>query len=360
MDFERLIRSFFAIQKQNRFDTTDISKAENLVIFIVPPKNSINGGILSIFYLCRVTRELMPDACVLIATEPGMYTYDKNTWFENSENIFRLSQVLSKASSAKSILLHVPEYFAPKLTGSLSRKEKDFLLSLPYLHINILNQNIKQMPSREKIAPLFTLTEHITQTTAHDRYATQEMCNRWGIPLHHFSALLGNPSVNIPSFNEKLKKKILVISKDKNSQKQAVLDMLGKKLPDYRIIVVKRMSYTEYFSLVARAMFVVTFGEGFDGYFIQPPSVGSIGIAVYNENFFPGPHWKKLDNVYSSYDELIERFAEDVRRWEKDEALYRKIMATNQEMLDALYSLEKYRDNLKRFYDRKYDFLPQE
>ena len=53
-----------------------------------------------------------------------------------------------------------------------------------------------------------------------------------------------------------------------------------------------------YMDYIAKAMFVISFGEGFDGYFIQPCLVGSVGIAVYNERFFPDSSWKELDNVY--------------------------------------------------------------
>lgn len=359
MNITRLLTSFFASRRQNRFDTSAITSARKLIIFLIPAKCSVNGGVMSIFNMCRITRELQPNSCILIATEPSNYTYDKNTWFENSEKIFRFSQLLPLMHSAQSVIIHIPDYFAGKFTSSLSVKEKNILKAIPELHLNILNQNIELMPSPDKTFSLFELTTHVTQTTAHNRYATQEICNTWGLPLHHFSVKLTLPKVYHPSFSEKLNNKIIAISKDKHHQKQDILDMITKKLPDYKIITIKKMTYTEYHSLIARSMFVITFGEGFDAYFTQPCRAGSVGITVYNDKFFPSPKWKELDNVYLSYNELYENFANDVRHWEKDESYYTKIAQTTTNECNKLYSYDKFCDNLKRFYQGKYDFMPQ-
>lgn len=50
-----------------------------------------------------------------------------------------------------------------------------------------MNQNIELMPEPEKLKDLYKLTNNITQTIAHDRYATQEVCDKWQIPTHLFS-----------------------------------------------------------------------------------------------------------------------------------------------------------------------------
>ena len=72
------------------------------------------------------------------------------------------------------MILHIPEYYADDFYNDLTEKDIEFLKSIKKLHINIMNQNIELMPEPEKLKDLYKLTNNITQTIAHDRYATQE------------------------------------------------------------------------------------------------------------------------------------------------------------------------------------------
>ena len=103
----------------------------------------------------------------------------------------------------------------------------------------------------------------------------------------------------------------------------------------------------------------ITFGEGMDGYLNQPAYVGSVGFAVYNTDFFPDNTWTKLKNVYSSYDEMLENICEDIKTISSDKKQYYQIIKKHLEKLSKIYKIDNYLSNLKRFYDRKYDFVPK-
>lgn len=74
------------------------------------------------------------------------------------------------------------------------------------------------------------------------------------------------------------------------------------------------MKLEDYKKLISKAMFTITFGEGYDGYFIEPALSGSISFAVYNDLYFP-KNMNKLDTLYSSWQDLKEKIVEDIKRY---------------------------------------------
>lgn len=348
-----------AIKIQDAYDLTKLKNTKKLILFLIPSPDSamINGGIMSIFSLCEESRRINNDALCIISTPPHCkYTYAKNDKFLNNENIYRFSQIIDDANNLDEIILHIPEYYADDFYNDLTEKDIEFLKSIKKLHINIMNQNIELMPEPEMLKDLYKLTNNITQTIAHDRYATQEVCDKWQIPTHLFSVNCDMSKYKAYSFDEK--EKIIVLSPDWNEHKERIIEKLEKKLPDWKLITVNNMTFTEYMDLISRAFFTITFGEGFDGYFLQPPVVESIGFAVYNDKFFPNDNWKHLPNVYESYELMINNIVNDMKAMFNDKNFYEQTIQTVNKRLKELYNIEIFKNNLKRFYDNKYDFYP--
>ena len=156
------------------------------------------------------------------------------------------------------------------------------------------------------------------------------------------------------------KEKIFVLSPDKHKNKDEIINILKKEFPDWDFITVKNLTFSEYMDLASRAFFSITFGEGFDGYFMQPSSVNSIGIAVYNDDFFPDNSWKNLDNVFESYEDLSQNIVKFIKEYSQSPQKYTELSKLNKKLQDKIYNFEKFEDNIKRFYEKKYDFKPQE
>lgn len=344
-----------AITQQNNYDLTELKTAKELIIFFVPKIEMITGGILSIYSICKYSREICPNAMCLISTPPGNRTYSHNNYFNNEEKIYRWSQITDNASAEK-ITVHLPEFLADKFYNSLSLKEKKFLKSTKDLQINILNQNIDLTPEPSKIQNLKKLTANITQTIGHDKCATQEICNKWGIPTHFLSVGIETSIYKILPFESK--EKIIVFSPDCCPEKSKIQKKIEKELPDYKIVTVKNMRFQDYMDLIARSYFSVTFGEGFDGYFIIPALVGSIGFAVYNDKFFPDKSWKELPLTYDSFDEMYKKITNDMISLLQNKEEYIKLANTLKEKHDSIYNIDCFKNNLKLFYQGKYSFLP--
>lgn len=346
-----------AVKIQDAYDLTNLNNAKKLILFLIPSPDKciINGGIMSIFSLCETSREINEGIPCIISTYPNCkYTYAYNDQFKNNEKIYRFSPIVDNAKNLEEMILHIPEYYADDFYNDLTGKDIEFLKSIKNLHINIMNQNIELMPEPEKLRDLYKLTNNITQTLAHDRYATQEVCDKWQIPTHLFSVNIDISKYKAYPFEEK--EKIIVLSPDCNENKEKIVKKLGKELPDWKLVTVNNMTFKEYMDLISRAFFTITFGEGMDRYFGQPQYVNSVGFAVYNDEFFPNNNRKNFENVCASYDEMYENIVADVKKYSQNKEKYEKIIKDFINENSKLYQVSKFYDNLKRFYDRKYDY----
>ena len=153
------------------------------------------------------------------------------TFFKNDEKIYRWEQIVNNAKNVKELIIHIPEYFSDKFSTALTNKDFKFLKQIENVQINILNQNIELMPEPEKIKGLYKINNNVTQTIAHDRYATQEVCDKWQIPTHFLSVHIDTSGYRSYAFEEK--EKIIVLSPDEAPYKEAIVKKLKQELPDF-------------------------------------------------------------------------------------------------------------------------------
>lgn len=341
-----------AIKIQNSYDLSNIKNTKKLIVFFIPPKNDINGGIMSIFSICKYSREICPDAQCVITTFPSKVTYERNTFFKNDEKIYRWEQIVNNAKNVKELIIHIPEYFSDKFSTALTNKDFKFLKQIENVQINILNQNIELMPEPEKIKGLYKITNNVTQTIAHDRYATQEVCDKWQIPTHFLSVHIDTSGYRSYAFEEK--EKIIVLSPDEAPYKEAIVKKLKQELPDFKLITVENMPFDEYMDLIAKAYFTISFGEGFDGYFNQPQAVRGLGMVVYNSDFFPDESWLELKNVYKSPADMENNIVNDIKELSANKELYYSLINKMNEKLSTLYGEDLFKRNLEKFYKEEY------
>ena len=345
-----------AIKIQNSYDLSNIKNTKKMIVFFIPPKNDINGGIMSIFSICKYSREICPDAQCVITTFPSKVTYAHNTFFKNDEKIYRWEQIVNNAKNVKDLIIHIPEYFSDKFSTALTNKDFKFLKQIENVQINILNQNIELMPEPEKIKGLYKITNNVTQTIAHNRYATQEVCDKWQIPTHFLSVHIDTSGYRSYAFEEK--QKIIVLSPDEAPYKEAIVKKLKQELPDFKLITVENMPFDEYMDLIAKAYFTITFGEGMDGYFSQPITVESLSFAIYNTKFFPDNSWTKLKNIYINSTDMLANLTQDLKNYLSNKEDYFNSINAVKDKYDGLYSSSKIFNNLELFYKNKFTFFP--
>lgn len=343
-----------SIKEQNLYDLSELQAAKELIVCFIPNIKMMTGGIQSIYSICKYSREICPQAQCLIATVPGKYTYSYNPYFKNEEKIYRFEQIVKNAKNVEKLTLHIPEYYADKFYKALKKDEIKFLKGIKDLHINILNQNIELMPEPQKLKGLYKLTDNVTQTIGHHRYATQEVCDKWQMPAHFLSVHIDLSGYKSYPFEEK--ENIIVLSPDKAPYRQAIVEKLQKELPDFKLVTVQNMTFDEYMDLISRAYFTITFGEGFDGYFNQPQTVGGLGMAVYDSAFFPDESWLELKNVYESPEDMENNIVNDIKELSANKELYYSLINKIKEKLSTLYGEDLFKRNLEKFYKEVFVF----
>lgn len=329
---------------------------KSAIIFFIPPEELVSGGILSIFSLCKESRSIVSsDTLVAVSTYPGTSSYKKNTLFKNDETILDFTEIIRLLPSLDSLILHIPEYAINRVTFSLMEYSK-ILKAVTNLHINILNQNMELMPSAIDVASLWSLSPRIiTQTTAHLRYTTQDVADIYNTPVLNFSVFLDPRQYELKDFSKK--ENIIAYSNDKHPLKEHILSKLKRALPSYSLVEINHLSYEQYKELIGKAKFILTFGEGFDGYYIEGIFSGSITFAVYNDIFFESKDFLKYKNIFASYDKIERQLVDTINELD-NEKVYTRTNLENFNKLSKIYDLSIYRQNIKKFYNEDFSFYP--
>ncbi|MBV8856074.1 MAG: hypothetical protein JOZ02_03855 [Acidobacteria bacterium] len=329
-------------------------RARRLIVFLTPGYEAPSGGVLSIAALYKESKALrrVHGARVVMCTVPGEPLLPKYTWFENSNYILNLNAVLERCRPLDYLLLHVPEYAAAsgQMATWLASAGGPLLRKAREVHFNVMVQNI-DLIDEGRLREL-THFGRVTCTTAHEAYSNLATREKLGVTLHRLSVLSGPELYTRSGYREK--EQLLIVSHDEHPLKAQVLGQLARALPDLKIEVVGGLTYEDYKRLVGRAKWSLTFGEGLDGYFVEPVYSGGVSFAVFNERFFT-PAFARLETVYPSWETLLERMVPDLRRLD-DPGPYERCWRQTFDLLGELYGVEKFRENLRKFYRGEYTF----
>lgn len=348
-------------EEVNILNETMDKNTKNIILYLLPDADVIGGGVISIASMHREAKLIkdIHNAEVLGVKYPCSYmnpNFSKFTKFDNDMYLYLFDSIVKYFSRLESIVLNIPEYIIPEFINNYDTKwnkvTKAWWLGIEYRHINIMNQNIELMPEPECVENLKNFSTHVTQTTAHDRYANLEIKEKYGIPLHHLSVASNKNKFYKTEFENK--EKIMMFSPDDKVKNKHVISILQNQFSDFEFVTVENMTYEEYKQLCSKAMFSFTFGEGLDGYYTQPMQSGGVSFAIYNEKFFM-PEYSELPNIYENYGALCNNICNDIVKLQ-DKNLYQQINKQTIDILNKYYSLEGFRKNLKDFYLGNYTF----
>lgn len=338
-----------------------LEQTRRLIVVIVPERNIVNGGVMSLHnFAVELRRQKAAHGCdVVVMTRPqaAPITHFRNTNFTNAENVYRFPQLLRCAQLEELIVL-LPEYSAHDFTASLAGRERKFLAGLKRLRIHILNQNVDAMPPPEDVADLFTLTPEVTLSVGHHGSYSPDLADRYRMPL-----MLLPPHADLTRYPSRVfaeKEKLVIYSPDDAPWKKECLAVVAKALPDFELREIRGITFDAFMDLAARCMFSMTFGEGFDGYFVHPLQKGGIGFSVFKERFFPSADMASYPNLFVDPADMIARVVDVMATLRADPARYDALSAEWSGRIDALYRYEDFQENVRRLVLGRYDVLPGE
>ena len=326
-----------------------VKDKENFVVFFNVMGEIITGGMLSInrFVLHSEGYAKEQGFTVITSNIPLGNACIKNPFFEYYSPPIDFN-LLCKQAHPKRMILNIPEHFVPAFINDLSKEQYSFLSSIPDLRINILNQNDPLMPAQHYIEELRTLCNNkLSITAAHKRYATEDKARQYKCPVFLLKPFL-------PEFYElpyDKKEKTIVVSPDDHKYKRSILEKIKKELPDYKLVTVKKMTLEQYKSLISRSRFAITFGEGWDGYFVEPYLSSSLAFVVYNDTFFPKEFDSSLPTVYATWDDMLNNLISDIKRYENSQT-YNQVVSRVRTEVERLVNNDESIENLEAYFRR--------
>ena len=216
---------------QRRLLQENYSKeAKGLIVFLTPGVDIINGGILSVASLFNETKRLkhVHGCDAILCTYPSDPALLKYTKFTNDNLLFSLSDVLKFFSKLDKLIIHIPEHFIYRFNWFLTQTDKTILTEIRNVQINVMIQNIDQLPAPKTIQKLAGYGR-LTSTTAHSKYSTLELRNRLGFPLHKLSVYLSPEQYCRRGYSEK--EDLMIVSPDPNPAKKEILKIIQQNLP---------------------------------------------------------------------------------------------------------------------------------
>ncbi len=327
-------------------------RTKRLIIFLTPGFELRTGGVMAIASSYRESIALrhIHGAAVALCAFPGDAPFLKYTWFENHNYILDLETVLKGCPQLDYLLIHIPEIAVDSILEWLTSASPTLLRNIREIHLNILLMNIDNIKGKN-VAGLKRFGK-VTCTTAHEAYTNSATRELMGVPLHRLSVCVGPEYYSRSGYQEK--EALLIVSNDPHPLKDTVLHQIAQACPNVTIKIIEHLSYADYRNLICRAKWSLTFGEGLDGYFLEPVFSGGVPFAVFNDRYFT-PSFSHLETVYPSWEVLMGKIPEDMKRLDEPVA-YNRCWRQAYDLLCSLYSTEQFRKNLRMFYRGEYTF----
>lgn len=346
-------------EKQNQQIKQFDSNTKKIILFLISGadydsgKDKISGGIISIVSFCEESKKLKSfhGAEVVMSTFPGEHLLTKHSSFRNDTDVFRFSQLQDYFREVNEAVVHVPEFLCLHFIKLWETGALKWLKHIAKVHVNVLNQNVRLMPGATDIKRLKEIVHRVTVTTAHQQYCNKHFRDLLGVPIHKLSVWISPEKYQFKSYQEK--ENLIVVSPDVHPEKEKVMKELSK-VPGLKIEVIQNLTYEQYKEKISFARWTLTFGEGLDGYFIEPIFSGAIGFAVYNNEFFTSDFFA-LPTVYDSMEILKEKIIGDIDRL-NNAADFRKYQQEQFAICAKHYSEETYKHNIELFYKRQYTY----
>ena len=326
---------------------------KRLIIFLTPGFDLRAGGVMAILSMMRETIALrhLHRAKVALCAVPGDDpNFVKYTWFDNDDYLLSLDGVLKGCGRLDYLQLHIPDYAVNLLLDWLTSAAGTLLKNIGEIHLNVLLFNIDNIQG-QNVRGLLSFGK-ATCTTAHEAYSNLATRQAQGVPLHRLGCLYGPELFPRSGYHDK--EPLLIVSHDGHPLKTEVLESIARAFPDLKIQIIHGLHYEEYRKLLRRAKWALTFGEGLDSYFGDTILSGGVAFAVFNDRYFTS-EYAKLENVYPSWEVLMDRITTDLRRLDEPVA-YDRCSQEGYDLLSAYCGTDRFRENLRLFYCGEYTF----
>ena len=348
-----------AKQLQNENIKVEYNKnCKNLIIFLVPDIDFVGGGVMSINSIATNMRNMkeIHNSEVLLCTVPSKRTFFEYSKFKCNFHIYRFEQICKYFNKLDNVVIHIPEIYVYHLLYYSTPNQINWMKNISNLTFNILNQNMDYMPRPRYVDYLKEISPNVTITCAHKKYCTKQLRTSYDASVHLLST---SNMVKYKYIEYEKKKNVLLYSPDIHPMKDFILNKIRDSFPEMELIEIKNMKYVDYLKAIGKAKWMITFGEGLDGYFCESIRSGTLAFSVYNLTFF-NENYSNLENIYQNYNDMLENIVEDIKKLDNKKN-YNRVVEKCIEIDKKEYNDEEYVENIKKYccgdYTYKYNEL---
>ncbi|MEG1752290.1 MAG: glycosyltransferase, partial [Christensenella sp.] len=329
---------------------------EKLIVYLVPDFDQICGGMMCI---CNYAHDIKGFAeskgfSRMVATIPSRNTFADYTKFDAHAHIYRFEQIRKHFPKLEKLIINIPEYQFVSFLMNISNDDLAWLSVSDFVTVNIMNQNNELVPKPWAVDILHAIVPNMTMTCAHRQYNNKYLRSTYKMPLHFIPA---DKKIKFKSVKFEDKEDLLVISPDEHASRDKIISKIEKAFPKIKIVVVENMAFSKYLDLIAKAKWVISFGEGFDGYTIESLYSNTISFTMFNDTFFEGS-FERWPNMYEDARDMQEKIVQDMQRLNNKES-YNKFLKEVQQCCIKEFDSHGYDECLQNYYEGNYD-LPYE
>lgn len=356
---ERLKSKYFTLKRI--VQAKRLKKDKTLVIIFVMDIDIVNGGLLSLNSIYNYIKNERSDYQVITSFIKirKVENFLKYSQFENNLLISTINLTSAKIINFKKVVFFIPEMYIEQFNTISafykSQPKKNIFNSTKQISANILNQNEMLMPNESEIEKLKAHYPNLSISVAHIKYL--EANKKFNLPVFHLPAWL-NTRNKYECLPYKNKKNIIAISPDdmdyfeevRSQTKDDLISRLQKNFPSFEVIVIEKLIYKEYKKLMLNTKYLITLGEGLDGYFMESAMSGAVPFAIKNDVFFP-KEYLDLPNLFNSFDDLFNKIVSTINHLEKNENIFNDYNLKPKKLLTKDYNYLNYSDKLDQLLD---------
>ena len=333
------------------------SQEEDIIVFVVPNKNLICGGTMSISNMADIAKELFPSKKVYLCVNAKYQKFLRYSGFNSPHRILNIRNYIDKWLKRSNVIINVYESGTIELLNYLNQPK--FKNKLDSIQVNILNQNQEMMPSEEDVYRSLGKIKKLTMTLAYKSNSRLEY-PYLVIPPRHVGAWFPETRNEIPPFEEK--RDFCIISPDKNEFKSEIVQLLTSN--GIECFDEWPIPYALFNKLQKQAKWTISFGEGWDGYTMGQFLNGGIGFGVYNKNFeqnyfdtksLPPFLFKSYEDMRANIIRIINEYNNKIT-FESTVAEMTTIMASDPDSNTA----DKVKNRWKSFYENDILIYPKQ
>lgn len=330
------------------------AKLKNLIVFLVPEIDIIGGGVMSINSIATISKQLedIHHSKVILCTMPSERTFFQYSKFDANFHVYRFEQLSKYFKKLENVIFHIPEIYVYPFLYFVTPEQQIWLKSLKNSRVNILNQNMEYMPRPRYVNDyLKYLFKEVTMTCAHKQYCVPQLRTSYDVSVHFLST---SNLVHYQYVGYTKKEDLLLYSPDDHPMKELILKKIKEAYPNLKLKEIKNMQYQDYLKIIGQAKWMITFGEGLDGYFAESLRSGTVAFAAYNPIFF-NDKFKNLENVYLNYNKMYENIVDDISKLDT-KSRYERIVKKCISIDKIEYDDKEYIDNIKKYYQGKFTY----